>query len=76
MFHIDTEAYLERYQQLTIRSTTMALSLKEKLAGIIPKLREERKAILKEHGEKKISDVTVAQAFGGMRGVKGMICDT
>jgi citrate synthase len=54
----------------------MALSLKEKLAGIIPKLREERKAILKEHGDKKISDVMVAQAFGGMRGVKGMICDT
>ena len=54
----------------------MALSLKEKLAGIIPKLREERKAILTEHGEKKISDVNVAQAFGGMRGVKGMICDT
>lgn len=54
----------------------MALSLKEKLAGIIPKLREERKAILTEHGDKKISDVNIAQAFGGMRGIKGMICDT
>ena len=64
MFHIARVVYLKRHQQLTIRSTTMALSLKEKLAGIIPKLREERKAILKEHGEKKISDVNVAQAFG------------
>lgn len=54
----------------------MAKTLKEKLAGIIPKLREERAAILKEHGTKVISEVTVAQAFGGMRGVKGMICDT
>ncbi len=54
----------------------MAKTLKEKLAGIIPKLREERADILKNHGDKKISDVTVAQAFGGMRGVKGMICDT
>lgn len=54
----------------------MAKTLKEKLAGIIPKLREERTAILKEHGAKVISEVTIAQAFGGMRGVKGMICDT
>ncbi|UCG62679.1 MAG: citrate (Si)-synthase [Candidatus Zixiibacteriota bacterium] len=54
----------------------MAKTLKEKLAGLIPKLREERVGILKGHGGKVISDVTVAQAFGGMRGVKGMICDT
>ncbi len=54
----------------------MAKTLKEKLAGMIPKLREEKVAILKGHGDQKISDVTIAQAFGGMRGVKGMICDT
>jgi len=54
----------------------MAKTLQEKLAGLIPKLREERTAILKGHGAKVISDVTIAQAFGGMRGVKGMICDT
>lgn len=54
----------------------MAKTLKEKLAAQIPKLREERTSILKAHGDKKISDVNVAQAFGGMRGVKGMICDT
>ncbi len=54
----------------------MAKTLKEKLAGLIPKLREERTEILKGHGDKVISEVSVAQAFGGMRGVKGMICDT
>ncbi|RME21316.1 MAG: citrate (Si)-synthase [Candidatus Zixiibacteriota bacterium] len=54
----------------------MALTLKDKLAGMIPKLREERKKLIKEHGTKVISEVTVAQAFGGMRGVKGMVCDT
>ena len=54
----------------------MAKTLKQKLEGLIPKLREERAAVLKEHGEKKISEVSVAQAYGGMRGVKGMICDT
>lgn len=54
----------------------MAKTLKEKLEALVPKLREERTAVLQAHGEKKISEVNVAQAFGGMRGVKGMICDT
>ena len=51
-------------------------TLKEKLAEIIPKLREDIKTLVKEHGEKKISEVTVTQAYGGMRGVKAMVCDT
>jgi len=53
-----------------------AKTLKETLAAQIPKLREERKKILTETGNVEISQVSVAQAFGGMRGVKGMICDT
>jgi len=51
-------------------------TLKETLAAMIPKLRKERLDLLKKHGNHKISDVTVAQAIGGMRGVKGMVCDT
>jgi citrate synthase len=51
-------------------------SLKEKFAAKIPEWGGEIKAILKEKGDVKISDVNVAQAFGGMRGIKGMICDT
>jgi len=50
--------------------------LYEKLVSQIPGLRDEVRALVKEHGDKVISEVTVAQAFGGMRGVKGMICDT
>jgi len=50
--------------------------LKEKLAGQIPELREELRSIIKEHGDQKISDVNIAQAYGGMRGIKGMVCDT
>ena len=42
----------------------MAKTLHEKLAGMIPKLREEKVAILKGHGTEKISDVTIAQAIG------------
>ncbi|HEQ60811.1 MAG TPA: citrate (Si)-synthase [Firmicutes bacterium] len=51
-------------------------TLKEKLSEQIPGLREDIKALLKAHGDKVISEVTVAQAYGGMRGVKAMICDT
>lgn len=50
--------------------------LKKKLADQIPGLREDIRSLNKEHGDKVISEVTVGQAYGGMRGVKGMICDT
>lgn len=53
-----------------------AKTLKETLAIMIPKLRKERVTLMKKYGNHKISDVTVAQAIGGMRGVKGMVCDT
>ncbi|MCH7471834.1 citrate (Si)-synthase [bacterium] len=50
--------------------------LKEKLSQQFPGMREEIRAMVKAHGDKQISEVTVAQAYGGMRGVKAMICDT
>ena len=50
--------------------------LKEELAATIPALRNDIKDLVKEHGAKVISEVTVAQAYGGMRGVKALICDT
>ncbi len=51
-------------------------ALKERFYSQLDALRAERKEIIKNHGDKKISEVTVAQAFGGMRGVKGLVCDT
>ena len=54
----------------------MAQTLKEKLGVLIPKLRDERKNLTKGFGDTVISQVSVAQAIGGMRGVKGMVCDT
>jgi citrate synthase len=52
------------------------LALKQRLAQQIPTLREELRGVMKDHANAVISEVTVGQAFGGMRGVKGMICDT
>ena len=50
--------------------------LKDKLAAQIPKLREEAKNIVSKHSSAVIGDVTVEQIYGGMRGIKGLLCDT
>ncbi len=51
-------------------------TLQETLAEQLPKKQQEIRQLVKEHGDKVMSEVKVAQAFGGMRGVKGLICDT
>ena len=51
-------------------------TLQEVLQEKSPKYREEVRNVVRDRGDKVISQVTVAQAYGGMRGVKGMICDT
>jgi len=51
-------------------------SLKQKLADIIPAKREEVRSIIKEFGDRAISEVSVSQAYGGMRGVKCMVTET
>jgi citrate synthase len=50
--------------------------LKDKLAQQIPVMKADLKNLVTDHGKKVISEVTVEQAYGGMRGVKGLICDT
>lgn len=54
----------------------MSNLLKEKLSAQIPGLRDEAKSIVKIHGTKEIDHVTIDQLYGGMRGIKGLICDT
>jgi len=39
-------------------------------------MQERVKKLIKEHGDKKISDVTIQQAYGGMRGVKCIVTET
>jgi citrate synthase len=51
-------------------------SLKEKFASTLEPMRNKVKTMIKEHGDTKISEVTVAQAYGGMRGVKCMVTET
>ncbi|MEJ2205450.1 MAG: citrate (Si)-synthase [Gemmatimonadota bacterium] len=51
-------------------------TIKEALSKRIPQMRQEISQLVKEHGDLVISEVTLKQAYGGMRGVKGLVCDT
>lgn len=54
----------------------MSKPLKEKLTSQLPSLKDEAKSIVKDNGKKIIDSLTIDQLYGGMRGVKGLICDT
>ena len=47
--------------------------LQKVLSEKIVKWQNEIHSILKDAGGTKISDVSVSQVYGGMRGVKGLI---
>ncbi len=47
--------------------------LKQKFQEKSSELKANIKAMLKEHGGRKVDEVTLNQVFGGMRGVKSMI---
>ncbi|NOZ04027.1 MAG: citrate (Si)-synthase [FCB group bacterium] len=51
-------------------------TLYDTLSAKIPDWRYEVKQLLEEKGDNIISQVTVKQAYGGMRGVKALVCDT
>ncbi len=50
--------------------------LQNRMEELIPRWRKDIGKLVKTHGAKKISDVSILQAYGGMRGVKSMVCDT
>lgn len=50
--------------------------LRKKLEEVLPAQLEDIKSFVKANGDKVVSEVTLAQAYGGMRGVKGLVCDT
>ena len=51
--------------------------LREKIRSRIPQIRAKIKdEILSKHSDKVISNVTIKQVYGGMRGVIGLICNS
>jgi citrate synthase len=57
-------------------SSTQSTNLKEVLSNIIPPEQKRVAEFRKQHGTFKIGEVTVDQAYGGMRGIKGLVTET
>ena len=53
----------------------MSILLK-KLEEKIPNWKNDVKSLISESGSSVIGEVTLKQVYGGMRGVKGLVCDT
>ena len=51
-------------------------NLREKLAEHLSAMREDIGGFVKENADAVVSEVTIRQLYGGMRGVKGLICTT
>lgn len=49
--------------------------LHEKIAAQLPAWRERVRALVKEHGETVVDQVTIAQVYGGMRDIKSLVTD-
>jgi citrate synthase len=54
----------------------MSSSLKASLASKLPALKKDIEALLASHGNTSIAEVTVSQAYGGMRDIKCMVTET
>ncbi|CAG9853913.1 unnamed protein product [Phyllotreta striolata] len=59
-------------RQLSDAST----DLKAVLAAKVPKEQERVKNFRKSHGNDKVGEVTVDMMYGGMRGIKALVCET
>lgn len=51
-------------------------ALEQRLAELIPEMRSQARSFVKEHGSQVVSEVSVEQVYGGMRGVYSLVCDT
>ncbi|GLV48654.1 knockdown [Carabus blaptoides fortunei] len=83
LFRISTIRLTESHQKViplvnaVVRQLTDASTdLKQILAAKIPAEQERIKNFRKQHGPTKVGEVTVDMMYGGMRGIKGLVCET
>merc|ERR1712000_587835 len=50
--------------------------LRQRLRELVPVQQEKVKNIRKQHGDKVLGSYTVGQAYGGMRGIIGLVYET
>ncbi|NQY67444.1 MAG: citrate (Si)-synthase, eukaryotic [Flavobacteriales bacterium] len=51
-------------------------TLKKKFATIALPMADEVKQFVKDHGHEKVGEITMAQVYGGMRGMLGLVTET
>lgn len=62
---------------IRLQSTqAQTLSLKETMYRIVPEKQKEVAEFRKKYGDKSLGEYTVDQAYGGMRGIKGLVTET
>ncbi|KAL9692687.1 hypothetical protein quinque_015914 [Culex quinquefasciatus] len=59
-----------------VRNASDSTDLKAILNEKVPKEQERVKNFRKQHGNTKVGEVTVDMMYGGMRGIKGLVCET
>ncbi|MCK5547785.1 MAG: citrate (Si)-synthase, partial [Thermoplasmata archaeon] len=52
------------------------IKLRERLSELVPKWRDDARAVSKGLGDAKFDEIKVSQVFGGMRGIKCLVCET
>lgn len=67
-------AYSERLRVAKNKSRTTQ-TFEERIAAQLPAWQQRVQRVLTEHGDQKIGEVTVAKAYGGMRGVFALITE-
>uniref|UniRef100_A0A2Z5RE60 Citrate synthase n=1 Tax=Reticulitermes speratus TaxID=60591 RepID=A0A2Z5RE60_9NEOP len=61
---------------VVLRNLSDTTDLKAVLSKKIPDEQERVKSFRKSYGSTKIGEVTVDMMYGGMRGIKGLVCET
>ncbi|KAJ3316920.1 hypothetical protein HDV06_002624 [Boothiomyces sp. JEL0866] len=79
-FHLDEITFQENLTRkelkLVLGHYRDEINLKDRLAEIIPAKQAEIKEVKAKYGNKVLGETTVDMAYGGMRGIKGMIWET
>ena len=57
-------------------SIDMAILLRDRFKSKAETVAAEIKELIKEHGNKKIGEVTLSQIYQGMRGITGLVSET
>ncbi|RZF38055.1 hypothetical protein LSTR_LSTR006454 [Laodelphax striatellus] len=82
LFRITSFKFLEFNQVLPVlpvltrNLSDASTDLKGVLAAKIPQEIEKIKQFRKQYGSKVVGEVTVDMMYGGMRGIKGLVCET